>query len=113
MFGLMTIFTGGLVWPSRTVTMALLITGLLATAVGFYTQTLVQQRLSAVRVAVILCLEPVFSTIFGYLHGDRLSGRQWLGAGLTLGAVALAEIAPRLASRRRLRLWGAAAGKRN
>jgi drug/metabolite transporter (DMT)-like permease len=79
------------VWP------AIVITGVLATALGFYVQTLVQQRLSAARVAVILTLEPVFATLCGiWLAGDRLTRPQWGGATIMLLAVVLVEIVPKM-----------------
>ncbi len=40
-------------WPSLKVWWALLVTGVIATAAGFFVQTLVQQRLSAVQTAII------------------------------------------------------------
>jgi drug/metabolite transporter (DMT)-like permease len=83
-------------WPSRDVWMALLITGLLASAGGFYVQTLAQRSLPAVRIAVILTLEPVFAALFGWLAGDRLSGVQIGGGVLMVAALILAEIYPHL-----------------
>jgi drug/metabolite transporter (DMT)-like permease len=82
-------------WPSNDVWFALLLTGVVATALGFYIQTLAQRHLPAARVAVIFTLESVFAMLFGYLlAGDRLTGIQVLGAVLMIAAVGLAEIAP-------------------
>ena len=82
-------------WPSRTVWIALAVTGVLATAAGFYIQVLAQQQIPAVRVAIILTLEPVFATFFGYLlAGDRLTGIQFTGAILMFAAVVVAEVFP-------------------
>ncbi len=84
-------------WPPSSVWPAVVVTGVLATAVGFFVQTLVQQKLAAVRVAIILTLETVFATFFGIvLAGDRLGATQWLGAAVMLLAVVLAEIVPRM-----------------
>jgi drug/metabolite transporter (DMT)-like permease len=92
------------VWPNRAVWFALLITGVVATAVGFGVQTLVQQRLSAVRTAVIIVMEPLFAAIFGYLlAGDRLTPVQQCGAGLMVAALFLAEVLPAWAKRRAAR----------
>jgi drug/metabolite transporter (DMT)-like permease len=82
-------------WPSRDVWGALLLTGVVATAVGFYVQTLAQRQLPTARVVVIISLEAVFAMFFGYLlAGDRLTSLQLVGAILMLAAVALAEIVP-------------------
>jgi len=87
-----------LAWPPADVWLALGITGVLATAAALLIQTFVQQRLSAVRTAVILTTEPLFAALFGYLlAGDRLSAIQISGAVLMLVAVAVAEIGPALA----------------
>lgn len=81
--------------PSLDVWMALVITGVLATAFGFYAQVLAQQQIPAVRVAIILTLEPVFATFFGYLlAGDRLTGIQLTGAILMFASVVIVEIFP-------------------
>jgi drug/metabolite transporter (DMT)-like permease len=87
--------TEPITWPSNTVWPAILLTGVLATAVGFYVQTLAQRQLPTARVVVIISLEAVFAVFFGYiLAGDRLTGIQIFGAILMLAAVALSEIAP-------------------
>jgi drug/metabolite transporter (DMT)-like permease len=81
-------------WPGREVWWALAVCGLLATAGGFWAQTFVQQRLPAVRTAVILTTEPVFATFFGYvLAGERLTGVQIAGAAVMVAAVVTAEAA--------------------
>ena len=55
---------------------ALLIAGVLATAVAFTVQSWAQQQLSATRTALILALEPVFAFLTSYLfYGERLSAR--------------------------------------
>ncbi len=82
-------------WPSGEVWYALLLTGVVATAAGFYIQTLAQRQLPAARAAVIFTLESVFAVFFGYvLAGDRLAGIQIVGALLTIAAVGLGEIGP-------------------
>ncbi len=84
-------------WPTPEVWFALLITGVLATAAGFYVQTFVQQRLSAVQTAAIIVTEPLFAALFGYwLAGDRLTSLQIVGAVLMVGAVSVAEVYPLL-----------------
>jgi drug/metabolite transporter (DMT)-like permease len=83
-------------WPTPPVWFALVLTGVVATAAGFYVQVLVQQRLPAVRTGVILSMEPAFAALFGYLAGDRLTAIQMAGGGLMLGAVVLSEMAANL-----------------
>jgi drug/metabolite transporter (DMT)-like permease len=87
-------------WPCGKVWGDLLLTGVVATALGFYVQTLAQKRLPATRAAVLFTLESVFAVFFGYvLAGDRLSGSQALGAVVMVAAVALGEIGPTLLRR--------------
>jgi drug/metabolite transporter (DMT)-like permease len=80
-------------WPSGEVWGALLITGILATAVTFVIQTYVQQRLSAITSTLILTAEPVFATLSGcLLLGETLGGVQMLGIMLMIGAILAAQI---------------------
>jgi len=82
-------------WPTPAIWFALAVTGVVATAAGFYVQTYVQQRLPAVQAAMIILLEPLFAALFGYLlAGDRLTGVQIAGALLITGSVAVAEVYP-------------------
>jgi drug/metabolite transporter (DMT)-like permease len=77
---------------------ALLITGVLATAVAFTVQSWAQQCLSATRTALILALEPVFAFVTSYVfYGERLSGRAASGALLILGGIAFTELLPQAA----------------
>ena len=79
--------------PSGAVWGALLLTGLAATAGGFTIQTAAQRRLPAVRVAVILTMEPVFATFFGRaLAGDRLDLLQLGGGALMVVALLVANV---------------------
>jgi drug/metabolite transporter (DMT)-like permease len=79
--------------PNPFVWWAILLTGVLATAVCFAMQTTAQQSLPGARVAVILTMEPVFAAIFGYsLHGDRLQAIQWFGGGLIVAAMLATEL---------------------
>lgn len=95
LFAVLWPFTGELALPPPEVWVALLITGLLASAGAFYVQTFVQQRLPAARTAIILTMEPAFAVFFGYwLAGDRLVAVQIFGAVLILSAVFVGEVAP-------------------
>jgi drug/metabolite transporter (DMT)-like permease len=87
--------------PPREVLFAIVLTGVVASAVAFYVQTTVQQRIPAARAAIILTTEPVFAAFFGYwLAGDRLSPVQLLGAALILSALFVGEVLPVLRRRK-------------
>lgn len=76
---------------------ALLIAGVLATAVAFTVQSWAQQRLTATRTALILALEPVFAFATSFLFfGERLSVRASCGALLILGGIATTELLPQV-----------------
>jgi drug/metabolite transporter (DMT)-like permease len=84
---------GSIVWPSKSVWIALAITAVPATAAAYWVQTYVQQRISAVATALILTMEPVFATLFAcLLAGEQLSPIQVLGMVLMLGAVVAAQV---------------------
>jgi drug/metabolite transporter (DMT)-like permease len=93
---------GPLAWPSGAVWWDLLLTGVVATAAGFYVQALAQKQLPATSAAILFTLEAAFAILFGrLLAGERLTAIQIVGAILMFGAVAVAEIGPAvLASRR-------------
>jgi drug/metabolite transporter (DMT)-like permease len=81
--------------PTPEVWVALLVTGLLASAGAFLVQTTVQQHIPAARTAIILTMEPVFAALFGYwLAGDRLVAVQILGALMILSALVIGEVVP-------------------
>ena len=86
-------FPGGLVVPpTAAVWGALALTSLAATALAFVVQTWAQAHLAPVRAAVIMTLEPVFSGLFAVLvAGETLGPRAYVGAGLVLVAMLLAE----------------------
>jgi drug/metabolite transporter (DMT)-like permease len=82
-------------FPTPSVVWALVICGVLASAVCFFGQTFGQKYLPAVQAAFLLSLEPVFATFFGVLlHGDRLQPIQWLGATVMLAAVFAVVLIP-------------------
>jgi len=81
--------------PPPGVWVALLVTGLLASAGAFLVQTTVQQHIPAARTAIILTMEPVFAALFGYwLAGDRLVAVQILGALMIFSALIIGEVLP-------------------
>ena len=81
---------GGTVWS------ALIVTSLIASALGFFVQTFAQQHAPPARTALILAAEPAFAGLFGWLLNDeRLSATGWLGAALIMTAIVAVEIIPR------------------
>jgi len=80
-----------------TVWSALIVTSLVASALGFFVQSYAQQHASPARTALILASEPAFAGLFGYLLADeRLSAVSWLGAALILASIVAVELVPRL-----------------
>jgi drug/metabolite transporter (DMT)-like permease len=74
--------------PSTSVWVALLITGVFASALAFFVQTWVQSHLTASRTALVLASEPVWALFFSViLAGQRLNGIQALGAALVIAAI--------------------------
>jgi drug/metabolite transporter (DMT)-like permease len=83
--------SGGSVW------LALVVTAVFASALGFFVQTYAQRNAPPARTALILASEPAFGGLFGYLlAGDRLSALSWVGAGLIMAAIVAVELLPRL-----------------
>ncbi len=89
---------GDLEAPSgATVWSALLVTSLIASALGFLVQSYAQQLIPPARTALILAAEPAFAGLFGYLlAGDRLGLVGWTGAALILAAIVAVDAVPRL-----------------
>jgi drug/metabolite transporter (DMT)-like permease len=86
--------------PPPGVWVALIVTGLAASALAFLVQTTAQQHIPAARTAIIMTMEPVFAAIFGYwLAGDRLVALQIFGGVLILCALVIGEVVPRLGRR--------------
>ena len=80
-----------------TVWSALVVTSLVASALGFFVQTFAQRHAPPARTAVILASEPAFAGLFGYLLADeRLSALAWSGAALIVAAMVVVEVVPRL-----------------
>lgn len=79
--------------PTPTVIAAVLVTGILCTAVAFTVQSWAQQFTPATHTALIFTTEPVFAwlTSFIYLH-ERLGLRAGVGALLILGGVLVSEL---------------------
>ena len=79
--------------PSAPVMMALLVTGVVASAVGFLVQTWAQSHLTASRAALAIAAEPAWALLFGVLlAGQRFAPLQAAGAALLLTAVVGHEV---------------------
>src|ERR687892_121198 len=71
---------------------AVLVTGIFASALGFVIQTWAQSKTTATKAALVITMEPVFAGLFGYLlAGDRLGPAGWVGAGIILAGMLIAE----------------------
>jgi len=80
------------IWSPRVV-IAILVTGLLATAAAFTIQAWAQQFTPPTHTALIFVLEPVFAWASSYLLlGERLGTRAGLGALLIIAGVLLSEL---------------------
>jgi drug/metabolite transporter (DMT)-like permease len=83
-----------IIWSGQLL-IALVLTGLLATALAFGIQVWAQRRTTATRTALIFALEPVFAWITSFLlTGERLSARGTAGALLILAGILLVELKP-------------------
>lgn len=79
-------------WSPRVV-IALVVTGLLATALAFTLQAWAQQRTTPTHTALIFALEPVFAWLTSFVvTGERLSLRQTAGAALILAGILQVEL---------------------
>lgn len=78
--------TAGSVW------MAILLTGILASAVAFAVQTYAQRYIPPARTAVILITEPAFGGLFGWLAGEALGLAGLAGAALILFGMVVSEL---------------------
>jgi len=74
--------------PDPGVWIAVVITGVLATALAFFVQTWAQSLVSATRAAVVMTMEPVFAGLFAVIIvGEQLTGRTLGGAACILAAM--------------------------
>jgi drug/metabolite transporter (DMT)-like permease len=71
---------------------ALLVTGIFAGALGFLVATWVQARTTAARAALVFTLEAPFAALAGVLlAGETLGVAGWLGCGVMMVGIVLAE----------------------
>ncbi len=72
---------------------AIAFTGVVATALVFSLQVHVQRFTTPTHTALLFSLEPVFAAFFGWwLAGEVLGPREWIGCGLILGGMLVAEL---------------------
>jgi drug/metabolite transporter (DMT)-like permease len=98
MIGCALLFSAGGTWflrpPSAPVWVAIAITGVFASALAFYVQTLAQKHIDPNRVALIFTLEPAWALAAAVvLAGQRFGLEQALGAALMLAAIVGHELA--------------------
>jgi len=68
-------------------------TALGPTVVALLLQMFSQRHMSSARAALLFCFETLFAAACSWLvMGERLSAQQWLGGGLILGGMVLAEL---------------------
>ena len=91
-----------------TVWAALIVTGVFAGALGYLIATWVQARTTAARAALVFTLEAPFAAFFGVLlAGEVLGWAGWLGCGVMMAGILVAEPAA-AATLRRISRRGAA-----
>ena len=93
------IFSAGGTWslrpPSSDVWVAIVITGVFASALAFYVQTWAQAHIDASRTALIIAMEPAWAVAAAVvLAGQRFGLLQAAGAALVLAAIVGHELAP-------------------
>ncbi len=93
------IFSAGGTWslsmPSTSVWIAIVITGVFASALAFYIQTWAQKHIDASRTALIIAMEPAWAVAAAVvLAGQRFGLLQAAGAALVLAAIVGHELAP-------------------
>ncbi len=78
---------------SRTFVWSLAYTAVGPTVAALLLQMLAQRHMSSARAALLFCFETLFAAASSWLvMGERLSLEQWLGGGLILGGMVLAEL---------------------
>ena len=76
----------------RACMMPMLYVAIMSSCVGYTFQILAQRDGDPALVSLLFSTEAIFSAIFGAaLMNDRLSSREWIGCGLMVAAVLLAE----------------------
>ena len=95
--GGMWLLTEPLVWPTAPdAWLAIGVIGFSIIGLGTSVQTWVARLVAPTRVALIATLEPVFAAVAGVIVGEVLTGRMWLGGGLILAGMLIAELSPQV-----------------
>ena len=81
----------GLGEVTGTAAFAVIFTGVVCSAVAFTLQLWGQRSLEPSRAAVILLFEPVVAGFVGYLVGERLGAKGYIGAAVIFGGILIAE----------------------
>ena len=71
--------------------LAVLVTGVVCSAAAFTVQLWGQRRIEPARAAVILLFEPVVAGFVGFAVGERLGLKGYVGAGVILASILVAE----------------------
>jgi drug/metabolite transporter (DMT)-like permease len=71
---------------------AVVLTGVVASAIAISIQAWAQAKVSPVRAALIFALEPVFAAAFSRLGGERLTARQVVGGVVIIVGVLISEL---------------------
>lgn len=96
--GLISAFKERAPLPSSSgVIVAIVVCGVLASAVAFVVQTWAQRRLPPARVALILVMEPAFGGVIGWAVAGVWPLREVLGASLMMGGMVTSEAVAALA----------------
>jgi drug/metabolite transporter (DMT)-like permease len=81
-----------LVWDTDLV-VALLVTGVMATAFALYVQASAQRLTTANHAALIFSLEPFFAALFAFwILGQALTVREWTGGILVIAGILISEV---------------------
>ena len=85
------VLIGGLGEVTADVVRAVFVTGLLCSALAFTLQLWGQRHVEPSRAAVVLLFEPVVAGFVGYLVGERLGVKGYVGAAIIFSGIVLAE----------------------
>ena len=85
------VLIGGLGHVTAQVVFAAVLTGVVCSALAFSLQLWGQRYVEPSRAAVILLFEPVVAGFVGYLVGERLGVKGYLGALVIFSGIVLAE----------------------
>jgi drug/metabolite transporter (DMT)-like permease len=91
MLSLPVVAIGGMGRVTGRVWLAVAVTGVLCSAVGFTLQLWGQRRIEPARAAVILLFEPVVAGFVGYMVGERLGFKGYIGAVIIVASILVAE----------------------